>query len=393
MQNDPDIQDCRARSLAESPHSLQCSRLLQASSATAKMIHRRKACSRRTRAAHVPLRLLFMLPALFLLAACAPRLQTIGPDVDQPSISEKAIHTADGVDLPVRAWLPKDRVGHPQPIKGVIVALHGFNDYSRGMGIPGSGLARRGYAVYAYDQRGFGRTPQRGIWAGEDRMIADLRLSVELLRAAYPGTPIFVLGESMGAAVAMAAAAQSPGLPVDGLILVSPATWGWQTISPFYREIVEASAHSVPWMTILLTGVSVQASDNSAALRALGRDPLVIKATRIDAAYGLVNLMTLAYDAVPGLCDRSKGKPRCLVLYGGREDVLNKDAVGMTLGRLPNLPPDQMRLATYPNAHHLLLRDLSSYRTFDDIAAWLADPSQPLPSGADLAPLGMSASK
>jgi acylglycerol lipase len=261
------------------------------------------------------------------------------------------------------------------------------------MGIPGSGLARRGYAVYAYDQRGFGRTPQRGIWAGEDRMIADLRLSVGLLRAAYPDTPIFVLGESMGAAITMAAAAQSPSLPVDGLILVSPATWGWQTISPFYREIVETSAHTVPWMTILLTGVSVQASDNSAALRALGRDPLVIKATRVDAAYGLVNLMTRAYDAVPDLCDRSKGKPRCLFLYGGREDVLNKDAVGMTLGRLPKLPPDQMRLATYPNAHHLLLRDLSSYRTFDDIAAWLADPSQPLPSGADLAPLGMSASK
>lgn len=382
-----------ARSLAESPRSLQCCRQLLTSSATIKMLHRRKVCSHRTRALLSPLRLLFVLLAFCLLAACAPRLQAIGPDIDQPSISKTALHTADGVDLPVRAWLPKDRAGRAQPIKGVIVALHGFNDYSRGMAIPGSGLARRGYAVYAYDQRGFGGTPQRGIWAGEDRMIADLRLSVDLLRAAYPDTPIFVLGESMGAAVTMAAAAQSPGLPVDGLILVSPATWGWQTISPFYREIVEGSAHTVPWMTVLLTGVSVQASDNSAALRALGRDPLVIKATRIDAAYGLVNLMTRAYDAVPTLCDRSKGQPRCLFLYGGREDVLNKDAVGMTLGRLPKLPPDQMRLAAYPNAHHLLLRDLSSYRTFDDIAAWLADPLQPLPSGADLDALGMSASK
>src|SRR5688572_33420475 len=98
------------------------------------MIHRRKRCLHQTRAARVPLRLLFVLPALCLLAACAPRLQTIGPDVDQPSISEKAIHTTDGVDLPVKAWLPKDRVGHLPPIKGVIVALHGFNDYSREIG-------------------------------------------------------------------------------------------------------------------------------------------------------------------------------------------------------------------------------------------------------------------
>jgi acylglycerol lipase len=357
------------------------------------MTRRSKACLHQTRTLVSALRLFFVLPTLCLLAACAPRLQTIGPDIDQPSISERALHTADGVDLPVRAWLPKDSAGRAQPIKGVIVALHGFNDYSRGMGIPGSGLARRGYAVYAYDQRGFGRTPQRGVWPGEDRMMADLRLSIELLRAAYPDTPIFVLGESMGAAVAMAAAAQSPGLAVEGLILVSPATWGWQTISPLYREIVEASAHTFPWMTVLLTGVSVQASNNSAALRALGRDPLVIKATRVDAAYGLVNLMTRAYDALPDLCDRSKGQPRCLFLYGGKEDVLNKGAVAMTFERFPELPPDQLRLANYPDAHHLLLRDLGSYRTFDDIAAWLADPLLPLPSGADVAPLGMSASK
>jgi hypothetical protein len=126
--------------------------------------------------------------------------------------------------------------------------------------------------------------------------------------------------------------------------------------------------------------------DNTAALRALGRDPLVIKATRVDTAYGLVNLMTRAYDAVPSLCDRSKGVPRCLILYGGREDILNKGAVAMTLDRLPMLPSDQLRLAVYRSGHHLLLRDLNSHATFDDIASWLADPSQPLPSGADLPP-------
>jgi acylglycerol lipase len=333
------------------------------------------------------------LPLLFLLAACAPKLQVIGPDIDEPSVSEKAIHTADGVDLPVRAWIPKDSAGKAKPTKGVIIALHGFNDYSRGMGIPGSGLARRGYAVYAFDQRGFGQTPQRGLWAGEDRMVADLRLAVDLYREANPGKPIYVLGESMGAAVAMVAAVEPPHLPVDGLILASPATWGWQTIDPVYREIVEFSANTVPWMTILLTGVSVQASDNSAALRALGRDPLVIKATRVDTAYGLVNLMTRAYDAVPDLCDQSKGVPRCLILYGGREDVLNKGAVAMTLERLPTLPSDQLRLALYRSGHHLLLRDLNSQATFDDIAVWLADPSQALPSGADIPSSEISSAK
>jgi acylglycerol lipase len=324
------------------------------------------------------------LPFLLFLSACAPRLQAIGPDTDQPILTEKAIHTADAVDLPIRIWLPKDSSGRAAPIKGVIVALHGFNDYSRGMEIPGSGMARRGYAVYAYDQRGFGQTPERGIWASEARMIADLKLAVELIRQAHPDKPIFVLGESMGAAVVMAAAVQSPGLEVDGLILASPATWGWQTISPFYRKVVEASAHTVPWMTILLTGVSVEASNNTAALRALGRDPLVIKATRVDAAYGLVNLMTLAYAAVPDICDAARGHPRCLILYGGREDILDDDAISMTMGRLPQRTREELRVAFYRTGHHLLLRDLGSYRVFDDIATWLADPSQPFLNAVDV---------
>jgi acylglycerol lipase len=96
---------------------------------------------------------------------------------------------------------------------------------------------------------------------------------------------------------------------------------------------------------------------------------------------------------VPNLCDQSKEVPRCLILYGGREDVLNKGAVAMTLERLPILPSDQLRLALYRTGHHLLLRDLNSQATFDDIAAWLADPSRPLPSGADIPSSEISSAK
>src|SRR5215510_6197681 len=90
---------------------------------------------------------------LLLLSACAPRLQEIGPPID----------------LPLRVWEPWDR-----PAEAVILALHGFNDYSKGFASPGKGMARRGFIFYAFDQRGFGQTPQRGIWAGEKQMADDL---------------------------------------------------------------------------------------------------------------------------------------------------------------------------------------------------------------------------
>ena len=307
-------------------------------------------------------------------------MQEIGPAVDAPALTDKAFHTADGVDLPLRKWLPWQEPYQSQP-KAVILALHGFNDYSVAFELPGHGLARRGYAVYAFDQRGFGETPDRGVWAGSEAMIADLNAATRLLREKYPDRPIYLLGESMGAAVIMAGAVEPDPPKVDGLILESPAIWGWQTQNPFNRASLDLAANTIPWMTVVPTGLRLKASSNRQALIALARDRLVIKETRIDAAYGLVDLMTRAYDAAPKLKD-----PRYLMLFGGEESILNSDAVFDTIKNLPHLPPDEGRLAVYPNGYHLLLRDWIAPKIYDDIAAWIEHPDAPLPSGADQDP-------
>ena len=72
---------------------------------------------------------------------------------------------ADGAELPLRSWLPQ--AGPPD---AVLVALHGFNDYSNFFDGPGRWLAGRGIASYAYDQRGFGGAPHRGLWAGTEAL-------------------------------------------------------------------------------------------------------------------------------------------------------------------------------------------------------------------------------
>jgi alpha-beta hydrolase superfamily lysophospholipase len=39
------------------------------------------------------------------------------------------------------------------------------------------------------------------------------------------------------------------------------------------------------------------------------------------------------------------------------------------------------RVAVYPNGYHMLTRDLGAKVVLEDLAAWLADPAAPLPSG------------
>jgi len=62
--------------------------------------------------------------------------------------------------------------------------------------------ASEGITTIAYDQRGFGRSPGRGVWAGDELMVEDLRTVAALARQKYPRAVLVVAGESLGGAVA-----------------------------------------------------------------------------------------------------------------------------------------------------------------------------------------------
>lgn len=318
-------------------------------------------------------RFLHVFPLILLVAvACAPRLQETGPFAESPMpprLTDTAFITADGIQLPLRHWRPETA-----PPRAIVVALHGFNDYSNAFAGVGTFLATSGIAVYAYDQRGFGQAPQTGIWAGAERMSEDARGFVALLRIRYPGRPVFALGESMGGAVLMTAEDNGP-LGTDGFVLAAPAVWGRVTMPAYQTAALWLSAHTLPWMTLSGGGLGITPSDNIEMLRALSRDPLVIKDTRIDAMWGIVDLMDQALASAPRFAAPS------LFLYGARDEIVPPDA---TLRMFTNLPADSAHtIAVYDEGYHMLLRDLQAPTVWKDILAWIGDRAADLPSGAD----------
>ena len=307
---------------------------------------------------------------IFLLGACSPRLEPAGPVIQVPALTTSEIIQSDGAVLPLRRWLPDD-----EP-RAVIVALHGFNDYSRAFERPGAYWASRGIATYAFDQRGFGKAPNRGLWAGHDTMVVDAAAAVALIRESHLDVPIFVVGESMGGAVAMIAAARGL-LKASGLILVAPALRGRRYIGAFPRATLWVGARIIPWYRLTGQGLGVQASDNISMLRALSRDPLIIKETRVDAIKGLVDTMDAAMTAAAAI------RMRSMILYGARDELVPSQP---TFDMIETLPPGiDHQPAVYRFGWHLLLRDLGAQIVLDDIVAWIANPSAALPSGADRA--------
>lgn len=308
---------------------------------------------------------------LVLLIGCAPRLQPPGTETVAASIlhEQGAWLADDGRSLPLRHWLPS---GDPQ---AVILALHGFNDYSNAFTDAAAWWAERGIATYAPDQRGFGASGLRGLWPGEDRLADDVHELTLLLRRRYPQRPVYWLGESMGGAVALVASAR-PGPKPDGQILVAPAVWGRSSMPLHYRLALWLTSYTIPWKTFTGEGLGIQASDNIEMLRALSRDPLFIKATRVDAVHGLVNLMDRA--ATVG----SDGLP-VLLMYGARDEVIPRRPVERFVAALDETAAADLQVAVYENGWHMLLRDLQAETVWQDVAAWVRNPGTALPSGAE----------
>jgi alpha-beta hydrolase superfamily lysophospholipase len=313
-----------------------------------------------------------VLVGLLLAAACTPRVIAPGPTVQDPVMTAGRLVMADGAVLPLRSWAPE---GKPS---AVILALHGFNDYSKAFDGPAAYFARRGALTYAYDQRSFGDAPNTGIWPGTDALTADLRTAVRLVRQRHPDLPLILLGESMGGAVIMAALAERPLLDVSGIVLVAPAIWSRDVMPDWQRTALNLAAHSIPAMQFTGGDFGKVPSDNIAMLRRLSRDPKVIKWTRVDAVYGLTNLMDAAYDAAPAL------HGNVLILFGDKEDILPEAAMRQFEMRLPKTECG-IRLASYKSGFHMLLRDLEAAMVMRDIAAWIADERAPLPSGSEKA--------
>ena len=300
------------------------------------------------------------------LGACAsPHQQSAGPFDIAPHFESDMFVAADGARLPLRHWLPESEPN------AVILALHGFNDYSNAFEEAGQYWRGRGIATYAYDQRGFGATQYAGVWPPQDSLIADVKAALWILRTTYPGRPVHVLGESMGAAILLSAAAEQL-IDANSVILAAPAVWARSTMNPFYRTALWLGAHLFPTMELTGRGLGVVASDNREMILSLQRDPLVIKRTRIDAMWGLVNLMDSALKGSAELTAPA------LVLYGANDQLI---APGPTSEMVSQLSPD-IPVALYETGWHMLLRDLAAETVWVDIAAWIIDGKTELPSGA-----------
>ncbi len=283
----------------------------------------------------------------------------------------ETLMVGEEMELPVSRWAPQ---GEPER---VVLGLHGFNDFRESFAVTGEALREDGTLLVAYDQRGFGETDNRGEWPGAEQLLDDALGALERLRQRYPDTPIYLMGESMGAAIAMLALARED-TPADGGILLAPAVWG-RDVQPWYQRLGLWLGEQVhPSGRLSTEWLDIHPSDDPETMRYWQEHPLVIREPSIKALAGLGELMDRAR------LSAGRQSVPVLMLYGGQDELVPKEAVCRMLRGFEASGQEPWRFAFYPRGWHFLTRDRRAEETLADIRAWLRDHQATLPSDREL---------
>src|SRR5262245_23350921 len=112
-------------------------------------------------------------------------------------MTELELEGVNGTKLYARAWRPDG------PPRALVVIVHGFKAHSGLYANTAAELTKRGFAVYALDLRGHGKSSGERYYIDKfSEYVGDVAAFVSLAKAKEPGLPTFMLGHSAGGVIA-----------------------------------------------------------------------------------------------------------------------------------------------------------------------------------------------
>jgi len=275
---------------------------------------------------------------------------------------ESQIELSDIGERYQRSWRPSE------PSR-VMVLVHGYAEHTGRYDEMAMYFAERGFAVYAYDQAGHGRTAgARGHVDRFDRLVDELARFIELVRLDHPGMPLTLVGHSMGGLVVAATAAfrqpQVDQIVLSGALLQLGGEGGGlrQSISLGVARVISTFAPRVA----LATGLDMQGlSRDPEVIRRYSEDPLVKDRMSVRFAAGMSSMIS----AVRGAADRIE-RP-ILILHGGADPISPPAGSRYLHAGLTDEIAKKSELQIYPELRHEIFQEPEREQVWLDMLRWL----------------------
>lgn len=259
-----------------------------------------------------------------------------------------------GVEIHWQAWLPE-----AEPRAAVVIA-HGAGEHSGRYPHVGERLVVAGYAAYALDHRGHGRsTGRRALIDRIDHAVADLDGFVSLAGSRHPGRSLFLLGHSMGGCIALVYALRHQqrlqGLLLSGAVarLDAPAA---------LKVVVRAVSRVAPALGMVAVDPALVSRDR-AVVCAYRDDPLVFHG-RLPAR--TLAEMSAAADGFPAAVPALRLP--LLVMHGGEDRIVPVAGSRMVHERAGSA---DRTLRVYAGLYHEILNEPEQAAVLADVTGWL----------------------
>ncbi len=266
-----------------------------------------------------------------------------------------------GIKLYYQYWKPEGEQ------RATIAIVHGFGEHSgRYMNVV-DWLVPAGYAVYAFDLRGHGRSPgQRAYINSWSEYRGDVRAFLDMVASQEPHQPLFLYGHSLGGLIVLEYTLHFP----DGLagVISSAPTVGQVFIPSLLLMLSRIASRVYPRLSIN-AGLDVTG---------LSRDPVVVQAYRDDPLVnrnGTARLGTeLAVAREYTNAHTGEFRLPLLMTFGSADRLAAPEACR----EFYNAAGSQDKTCLeYPGGYHESHNDIEWKRVMTDMEHWLNEHTNP----------------
>ena len=270
---------------------------------------------------------------------------------------ESSFAGVDSTKLFTQSW----QIQEGQPRANLII-LHGLKDHSGRYVEIAEDMVRRGFAVYAFDMRGHGRSDGKKVYVNDfDDLIADLKIFVQDLRRKNSNLPVFMFGHSMGGTT-VAISVIEKVIEFQGVILSAAALAPGASISPLLIRITRFLGQVAPQLP-LMNLPNQNFSRDPKVVAAMGADPLILQKN------GPVRTAAQLLRAMQRVQRNMQAFSAPVLILHGTADLLTNPEGSKKLFELAGSKDKTVKI--YEGLVHDLVHEPEKARVIADITAWL----------------------
>lgn len=269
-------------------------------------------------------------------------------------VKEQTFEGLGGYKIFYRSWQPETAP------RAVVAIAHGVLSHSGYYAWAAAQLVRRGYAVFAIDHRGRGKSEgERYFIETVDEYAGDVASLIGIAKRQYPGTPVYLLGHSAGGVISCIYTLDHQA-EIAGLICES---FAFKVYAPDVAlAVVKGLSHIAPHLHVLKLPID-----------GFSRDPKVVETMKQDPLLANEVQPSQTVAALVRADERlEKEFPQItlpVLILHGKADIVTKPAGSQFFYDTAGSSDKTLKL--YDDYFHDLLSDVGKEAVMDDILAWL----------------------